>query len=178
MRDLHYKHWLTTKSWFDFIPRIRVWGDFLGSKSNNWFRRSIYGMCERSRQFQSVDPIDNQNSWAYTKCNNIDQFVARSNSMRHSRITLYPNSILIWVITVGKSQEFHYLLWNYVNTSFIENRLQQYYSDPGTMGRISSTSHWGREKMTAIFRTTFKLIFLYVNYYSLTPVNLFWYQWV
>ena len=75
MRDLHYKHWLTTKSWFDFIPRIRVWGDFSGTKSNNWFRRSIYGMCERSRQFQSVDPIDNQNSWAYTKCNNIDQFV-------------------------------------------------------------------------------------------------------
>ena len=32
-------------------------------------------MCERLRQFQSVDPIDNHNSWADTKGNNIDQFV-------------------------------------------------------------------------------------------------------
>ena len=63
------------KELIDFIPRIWVWGDFSGSKSNNWFRRSIYGMCERLRQFQSVDPIDNHNSWADTKCNNIDQFV-------------------------------------------------------------------------------------------------------
>ena len=64
-----------SKNLVDFIPRIQVWGHFSGPKSNNWLRISIYGMCERSRQFQSVDPVDNHNSWADTECNNIDQFV-------------------------------------------------------------------------------------------------------
>ena len=31
-------------------------------------------MCEISRQFQYVDPVDNHNSWADTKCKSIDQF--------------------------------------------------------------------------------------------------------
>ena len=29
------------KELIDFIPRIRVWGDFSGSKSNNWFTTCV-----------------------------------------------------------------------------------------------------------------------------------------
>ena len=59
-----YRQMGLSKNLVDFIPRIQVWGHFSGPKSNNW-----------SRQFQSVDPVDNHNSWADTECNNIDQFV-------------------------------------------------------------------------------------------------------
>ena len=81
-----------------------------------------------------------------------------------------PNSILMWVITLGKSQEFDCSLLNRVNTGFIENRMQRYYSDPDTMCRISSTSYWGGEKKTAMFRVTFSIQF------SCMKIGIVWFQ--
>ena len=75
MRDLHYKHWLITKSWLISFQELEFEGISLDRNPTTDLEDQFTACVKDRVSFKVWTQFDNHNSWADTKCNNIDQFV-------------------------------------------------------------------------------------------------------